>query len=66
MGSGCSTAVEHTPAEENSWGRGFNSRQVLEIFLFLSLSSVSFIRSLKEVQHNWFSSTKQTLYAQIW
>ena len=23
--SGCSTAVEHMPAEQNYWGRGFNS-----------------------------------------
>ena len=28
-GSSCSTAVEHTPAEQNSWGRGFLSHRVL-------------------------------------
>ena len=36
LGSGCSTAVEHTPAEQNSWVRGFDSRQVLGFFLLLS------------------------------
>ena len=29
LGSSCSTAVEHTPVEQNSGGRGFDSRQVL-------------------------------------
>ena len=39
LGSGWSTAVEHTPAEQNSRGRGFYSRQVLGFFLlFLSFS----------------------------
>ena len=41
--------VDNTPAELNSWGRGFNSRQVQGFFLlFLSLSGASLIRSLKE------------------
>ena len=58
LGSGCSTAVEHTPAEQNTWGSGFNSCQVLGFFLlFLSLSIVSLIKSLKEVQQYWFSFT---------
>ena len=49
-GSGCSTAVEHTPAERNFGGRGFDSCQVLGFFsLFLSLSGISLIKSLKEV-----------------
>ena len=40
--------------------RGFDPRKVLSFFLlFLSLSSVSLIRSLKEVQQYWFSSTKK-------
>ena len=54
-GSSCGTAVEHMPAEQNSWGHGFDSGQVLGCFmLFLSLSGVSLIRSLQEVQHYWF------------
>ena len=28
LGCSCSTVEEHTPAEQNSWGRGFESRQV--------------------------------------
>ena len=49
MGSSCSTALEHTPVlEQNSWGCGFDSQWVLGFFLlFLSLNSVSLIRSLK-------------------
>ena len=59
MGCACCTAVEHTPAEQYTWGRGFDSRMERAIFLlFLSLSSVFSIRSLKEVQHNWFFITK--------
>ena len=34
-GCGCSTAVEHMPAEKNTRGRGFESRQVLGFFLLL-------------------------------
>ena len=33
-GSGCSTAIEHTPAEQNSLGHRFNSCGVLGFFLF--------------------------------
>ena len=36
-GSICSTVVEHTPAEQNSWGHGFDSRQVLGFFSSLSI-----------------------------
>ena len=44
---------------KNSWVHGFDSRWVLGFFLlFLSLSSVSLIRSLKEEQHYRFSWTK--------
>ena len=51
-GNCCSTVVEHTPAEQNTLGHGFNSCLVLVFFLlFLFLSSASLIRSLKEVQH---------------
>ena len=39
-GSSCSTAVEHTPAEHNSWGCGFKSRRVLGFFLLFSILSV--------------------------
>ena len=39
-GSGCSTAVERRPAEQNSWGRGFDSYQVLGFFLFSFYPSV--------------------------
>ena len=57
MGSGCSTAVKHSTAEQNSLSRGFVSRRVLG-FLLLSLSlptflsftsGVSLISSLEEV-----------------
>ena len=49
---GCSTVVEHPHAEQISLGRGFDSRCVLGFILFfLSLSGVSLIRSLEEVQH---------------
>ena len=48
-GSGCSIVVEHMSAKQNSWGRGFDSHRVLGfVLLFLSLSSVSIIRSLEE------------------
>ena len=36
IGYGCIKAVEHTPAEQSSWGRGFDSLQVLGFFLLLS------------------------------
>ena len=39
--SGCSTAVEQTPAEQNSWCRGFKSRHVLGFFLLFSILSVA-------------------------
>ena len=32
LGSSCSTAVEHTPGEQNSWGQVFKSRRVLGFF----------------------------------
>ena len=39
LGRGCSTAVEHTPAEHLSCGHGFDSRRVLGFFpFFLSFS----------------------------
>ena len=64
MGCGCCTAVEHTPAEQNTWGRGFDSRKERAIFLlFLSLTCVFSIRSLKEVQHNWFCITNKLYLA---
>ena len=65
-------------AEKNSWGRAFDSHQVLGFFLlFQFLNSASLFRSLKEMQHYWFSfaknrclavqlGTKQAQYAQIW
>ena len=37
LGSSWSTAVEHTSAEQNSWGRGFESHQVLGFLLFAIL-----------------------------
>ena len=37
VGSGCSTEVEHTAAEQNSWGCEFNSRRVLGFFSSLSI-----------------------------
>ena len=40
LGSGCSTAVVHTPAEQNFWGRGFKSRRMLGFFLLFSIPSV--------------------------
>ena len=51
--------TQRMPAKQNSWGSRFDSRWVLGFFLlFLSLSRVALIRSLKVVQHYWFSSTK--------
>ena len=41
LGSGWSTVVEHRPIEQNSSGRGFNSRWVLG-FSSSFLSNVSF------------------------
>ena len=54
-GCGCSTAVEHSAAEQNSWGRGFESCRVLGFslpsssfnFFLLSTNGVSLIRSHK-------------------
>ena len=40
LGSGCSTAAEHTPSELNSWGRGLESCQVPGSFLLFSFLSV--------------------------
>ena len=40
LGSSCSTAVKHTPVEQNSWGRGFESRWVLGFLLLFSILSV--------------------------
>ena len=34
LGSGWSTVEEHMPTERNSWGRGFDSHQVLGFFSF--------------------------------
>ena len=34
LGSGCSTVVGHTPNEQNTLGRGFDSSRVLGFFLF--------------------------------
>ena len=34
----CSTAVEHMPMEQNSWGRGFDSSQMLGFASSLSIS----------------------------
>ena len=62
--SGCSTMIENTPAEQNSWGGGLDSRWLLGFFLlFLSLSCASLIRSLKEVQHYIFSLTKEWMFS---
>ena len=47
LGSGCRTAVEHTPAEQNSWGRGFDSRQVCCDFLLHDLMRLRFGESGK-------------------
>ena len=74
--SGCSTAVKHMPAEKyslSSWVR-FPLGAGLIFLLFLSLSGVSLIRSVKKVQHCCFSLkmktvqlwAKQAKYAQIW
>ena len=38
LGSGCSTAVKHMPAEQNSSGRGFEFGWVLGFFLCSILS----------------------------
>ena len=56
VGSGCSEAVEHSPRDLWSWGRGFESRRALGFFLLLSFlwlsivinHRVSLIRSLIE------------------
>ena len=50
-GSGCSTAVEHTPAEQNSWGTRFESRGC-GFFPFIYILSVvcPWFRSVTEVQ----------------
>ena len=62
-GCGCSTAVEPSLMEQNSWGRGFDSCRVLGFFLlFLSLGE-SFIRSHKEVHLYRFSFTKNKCLA---
>ena len=59
----CSTVVDHTPAEQNSWGHGLNSHRPLAFFLlFKSLRSVSLIRSHEEVQHYRFSRHKMDSY----
>ena len=57
MTSGCSTAVELTRVEQNSWGCGFKFHGVLGLFLLVSVLLVecSLFRSLTEVQHYWFS-----------
>ena len=52
MGCGCSTAVEHTPVEQSSWGCGLEARVLGFFFFYLFLisfaSGVSLIRSLKK------------------
>ena len=65
--SSCSTAVEHTPVEKNSWDRGFKSHQVLvfsSLFVILLVVHPEF-RSLIEVQHFWFSK-KNKLGCEAW
>ena len=63
QGSGCSTAVEHTPQDRevvgsNTAGWRLFSLLHLSLYLPLSVSGVSLIRSLAEVQHYWFSWKK--------
>ena len=64
-GSTQGTATEHTPAEQNSWGRGFGSCWVPGFFLLFSILSVlcPWHRSLTKVQHCWFSYKNMLILA---
>ena len=58
MGSGCSSAVEHTPRDRKVMGLNpavcwaFLSLLFLSLYLSLSISGVSLIKPLTEVHHH--------------
>ena len=63
MGSGFSTAVKHTPVDQNSRGPGFESCRLLGFFLLYPISSTTdlYIKICLAVQ----IKAKQALYARI-
>ena len=50
-GSSCSSAVEHMPAELNSWVLGFNSHRVLGFLLLLSSVMCPYTGSSKSISY---------------
>ena len=50
-GRRCSTAVDHMPAEKNSWGRGFESHRVLGFFSSPSIPRQWILNSVPSLRY---------------